>query len=68
MELLHVRIELFAENHIKKPTYCEVMPAKSKLAHFSDLKKNFVAVTETEIQPTMLYLHPTNWPQMQYFM
>ena len=55
-------IEPSAENRTKRPTHCKVMPAESKTAHFSHLKK-LHCYKLTEIQPTILYLHSTNWPQ-----
>ena len=39
MEFLYIMIELFAENHSKRPTHCEAMPAESKIAHFAHSKK-----------------------------
>ena len=51
-------IEPFAENRTKRPTHCKVMPAESKIAHFSYSKKK-TNYKQKYNQQFYIYIPPT---------
>ena len=58
MELLYIMIQRFFGNRIKRPTHCEVMPDESKLAHFSQSKKeDFIAINRNTTHNVLFTSH-----------